>query len=103
MGGEIDKRMLYEASLMSQKVKNLPAIPATPVLSLGHEDSLEKEVATTPVFLPGKSHGQRSLEGYSPWVRKGLDTTEQLTLALSIGVEKDRQMRWQAGSTEVRK
>ena len=26
--------------------------------------SLEKEMATTPVFLPGKSHGQRSLAGY---------------------------------------
>ena len=24
-------------------------------------------MATTPVFLPGKSHGQRSLAGYSPW------------------------------------
>ena len=33
----------------------------------------------TPVFLPGKSHGQRSLVGYSPWVCKELDTTEQLT------------------------
>ena len=31
-------------------------------------------MATTPVFLPGKSHGQRNLAGYSPWVRR--DTTE---------------------------
>ena len=30
----------------------------------------------TPVFLPGESHGQRSLVGYSPWCRKELDTTE---------------------------
>ena len=29
----------------------------------------------TPVFLPGKSHGQRRLVGYSPWVAKELDTT----------------------------
>ena len=29
-----------------------------------------------PVFLPGKSHGQRSLEGYSPWARKELDMTD---------------------------
>ena len=29
----------------------------------------------TPVFLPGKSHGQRSLVGYSPWGLKELDTT----------------------------
>ena len=30
----------------------------------------------TPVFLPGESHGQRSLAGYSPWGRKESDTTE---------------------------
>ena len=30
----------------------------------------------TPVFLPGKSYGQRSLAGYSPWGCKELDTTE---------------------------
>ena len=32
----------------------------------------------TPVFLPGKSHGWRSLAGYSPWGHKELDTTKQL-------------------------
>ena len=32
----------------------------------------------TPVFLPGKSHGQRSLVGGSPWGRKESDTTERL-------------------------
>jgi len=32
----------------------------------------------TPVFLPGKSHGWRSLESYSPWGHKELDTTERL-------------------------
>ena len=30
----------------------------------------------TPVFLPGESHGQRSLAGYSPWGRKESDATE---------------------------
>ena len=30
----------------------------------------------TPVFLPGESHGQRSLVGYSPWGRKESDRTE---------------------------
>ena len=30
----------------------------------------------TPVFLPGNSLGQRSLEGYSPWCHKELDMTE---------------------------
>ena len=33
---------------------------------------------STPVLLPGKFHGLRSLVGYSPWGRKELDTTEQL-------------------------
>ena len=31
----------------------------------------------TPGFLPGKSHGQRSLAGYSPWGPRELDMTEQ--------------------------
>ena len=45
-----------------------------------------KEWQPTPVFLPGKSHGQRSLVRYSPWGRKELDTTEQLTLSLFLNV-----------------
>ena len=32
----------------------------------------------TPVFLPGESHGQRSLAGYSPWGHKESDRTERL-------------------------
>ena len=46
------------------------------VRSLGQEDPLGEEMATHPVFLPGKSHEQRSLEGYSPWGCEELDTTE---------------------------
>ena len=34
---------------------------------------------STPVFLPGESHGQRSLVGYSPWGHKEQDMTEQLS------------------------
>ena len=34
---------------------------------------------STPVFLPGKSHGQRSLAECSPWGHKELDTTERLS------------------------
>ena len=37
---------------------------------MGREDLLEKGMVTTSVFLPGKSYGQRSLVGYSPWGRK---------------------------------
>jgi len=36
---------------------------------------LEKEMPTHPVFLPGESHGKRSLEGYSPWGCKESDMT----------------------------
>ena len=35
----------------------------------------------TPVFLPGESDGQRSLDGYRPWSCKQWDTTEQLTFS----------------------
>ena len=35
----------------------------------------------TPIFLPGESHGQRLLVGYSPWGLKESDMTEQLTLS----------------------
>ena len=42
------------------------------VQSLGRKDLLEEEMATTPVFLPEKSHGQRSLAGYSLWGNKRL-------------------------------
>ena len=38
----------------------------------------------TPVLLPGKSHGQRSLVGCSPWGHGGSDTTEQLHFHFSL-------------------
>ena len=44
--------------------------------SLGLEDPLEEEMATHPVFLLGKSHGQRSLADYSPQGCKELDTID---------------------------
>ena len=56
-------------------MKNLPVVQETKVQSL-REDPLEKEMAPTPVFLPGESHGQTSLVGYSPWGCKESDTTE---------------------------
>ena len=73
---------LYGASLVAQTVKNLPAMQETWVLSLGWEDPLRREWQPTPVFLPGESHGQRVLVGYSPWGRKQSDMAERLTLAL---------------------
>ena len=65
-----------------------------------------------PVLLPGKSHGQRSLVGYSPWGLEELDTTEQLHFHFSLscigegngnplpvflpGESRDRGAKWAA-------
>ena len=49
----------------------------------------------TPVFLPGESHGQRSLGGYSPWGSKESDTTEQLkniTDSMDVSLSKLQEM-----------
>ena len=40
--------------------------------------SQEKKMEDTLVFMPEKSHGQRSLVGYSPWGHKESDVTELL-------------------------
>ena len=42
----------------------------------GWEDPLEEKWQPAPIVLPGKFHGQRSLEGYSPSDHKLSDTTE---------------------------
>ena len=42
-------------------------------------------MATDCSILPGKSHGQRSLVGYSPQGRKESDTTEQLNSIIILG------------------
>ena len=67
---------------MKEEVKNLPAMQEpekTQVRSLSREDPLEEGVATHSIFLPGESHGQRSLARYSPWGHIELDTTKQLS------------------------
>ena len=70
------------SSLVTQMVRNLPAMQETWICSLDREDPLEKEMATR--FLPGEFHGQRSLAGYSPWVHKESDMNEQLTFSLIV-------------------
>ena len=64
---------------MTQQVKNPLAIQETQetwVQSLGQEDPLEEEMATHSIFLPEKSHGQRSLVSYSLKGYKETDTSE---------------------------
>ena len=55
---------------MAQTVKSPPAVQETRVQSLGWEDPLEEGMATHSNILAWKISGQRSLEGYSPWVAK---------------------------------
>ena len=68
-GGSDSKTSVYNAG-------DLGSIPA-----LGQ---WRRKQQSTPVLLPRKSHGQRSLVGYSPWGHKELDTTEQLHLHFSL-------------------
>ena len=79
------------ASLVTQVVKNLPAMQETWVRSLDWEDPWRKTWQPTPVFLPREFHGQRSLMGYSPWGHKESDTTERLT------VKTWKRLRWWFG------
>ena len=62
-------------------VKNLAANTGDMGLVLGGEDPLEEDMAT---YLPGESHGQRSLAGYSPQGCEELDTTERLHFHFSL-------------------
>ena len=61
---------------VAQMVKNLPAMMEIQVQPWVERLLWRREWLPTPVFLPGESHGQKSLAGYSPWNRKEQDTTE---------------------------
>ena len=69
------------ASLVAQTVKNLSPDFGFACRILGFDlwvrkISWRREWLPTPVFLPGESHKQKSLEGYSPWGHKESDTSE---------------------------
>ena len=66
----------YSASLVAQLVKNLTAMQETQFSPWVEKIPRRRKWQPTPVFLPGKSLGQRSMAGYSPWRGKELDTTE---------------------------
>ena len=59
-------------------IKNLQEMQETRVGSLGQEDPFERKGQPTPVFLLGKSHGQRNLVSYSPWGHKESDTIDHI-------------------------
>ena len=78
-------------SLVAQLVKN-PAIIQETAGNAGDLGSIpwRRKWQPTPIFLSGKSYGQRSMAGYSPWGCKELDMTEQLTVSsLSTFSQRD--------------
>ena len=72
------------ASLVAQSVRNPPAIWETWVWSLGWEDSLEEGMATHSSILASRIPMDRGACRLSPWDRKELDTTEQLSTAQHV-------------------
>ena len=77
-------------------VKTLPEMPETWARSLDCEDPWRRELQSTPVFLPGESHGQRSLQGCRPRGRKQLDTTDTHTHTEQI---PDAKPRYSSGNS----
>ena len=75
-------------------VKNLPAMQKTQVQSLVRKIPWRRKWQPTPVFLPGESHGQKTLAGHSPWGHKEWDTTERLLLSLSFKVVMEEELIW---------
>ena len=66
------------ASLVAQMVKNLCAMQETGFEPCVGKMPWRRKWQPTPVFLPGESHGWRSLAGHSPLGHKESDTTETL-------------------------
>ena len=68
--------LFRRASLVAQMVKNLPAGRRPGFDPWVKKIPWSREWLPTPVFLPGKFHGQRNLVVYSAWGCKELDMTE---------------------------
>ena len=66
---------------MAQRGKNPSAVQETWVQPWVGKVPWRREWLPTPVFLPGESHGQRSLAGYRSWGRRESEMTEPLTHA----------------------
>ena len=71
-------------------VKNPPAMQEIKVQSLGQEDPLEEVMATHSSILACRIPWTEEPGGlYSPWGRKELDMAEQLSLSVTIDLEKN--------------
>ena len=67
-------------------VKNLPACKRRGFDPWVGKIPWRRKWPPTPVFLPGKSHGRRSLAGYGPWGHRESDTTEWLNNSKSCEI-----------------
>ena len=77
---------LWPASFCTPR-PNLPVTPGVsrlPTFAFQSPKMWRRQWHPTPVLLPGKSHGRRSLVGCSLWGRWELDTTEQLHFDFSL-------------------
>ena len=71
-------------SIESQRVTRVKRLSTHAQLTLPNNLNWRRQWHPTPVLLPGKSHGWRSLVGRSPWGLWGLDTTVQLHFHFSL-------------------
>ena len=86
------------SDLVAQTVKRLPAMWETWVKSHVSKIPWKRLWQPTPLFLPGKFHGERSLAGFSSWDHKESDTTERVTHRQSISLPVE--LNWLISKSE---
>ena len=81
----LEEGMATHSSILAWRIPMDRGAWGTTVHGITKElDMTERQWHPTPVLLPGKSHGQRSLVGCSPWGREESDTTERLHFHFSL-------------------
>ena len=89
--------------LQSQHIKDWTLVflrKSSLVFILSFEKYLLSPWQSTPVLLPGKSHGQRSLVGYSPWGRKESERLHFLSHTVMRCMGCDPAMSYRLGGHE---
>ena len=88
-----EQQQWNQASLLAQQRRIHLPMQTTWVQSLGWEGPWRRKWQPPPVFLPEKSHGQRSRVGCSPWgqkrVRHDLATKQQTTIIMEKNMKKE--------------
>ena len=70
--------VIYSEDVVTKLRQRWTQFQHQPFFTIIYLQENKQQWQPTPVLLPGKSHGQRSLEGCSPWCCWGSDTTERL-------------------------